>query len=130
MELFNKIINIVFGNSTKEEIFQTLGTLKKRVENIVIFNSDIEGIEGISIVINDNQKISNVSFVLKEAIPFEEIKRLFTNYYLGYNYYDEMSILSFEINKDIKVLAKINGYINNDELCSQYFAEFELIKMG
>lgn len=125
MEILKHIIEIITSKSRNEQLFQKIGSVKKRIGNNIIFDSKINGVQGIGLVLIDN-KISSVSFVLKEAIPFGKLNDVFTEYHLGYNHYDESSIINFELNDKIKLLAKKNGSINNDQLATLSFSEFEL----
>ena len=127
MEILNRIINIIISGLTNEEIFQGIGSVIKRIGNNIIFNSKIDGILGIGLVVVDDE-ISNVSFVLKEAIPFKSLNELFNEYYLGYNQYDEISILSFGLSDKFTLTVKKEGYISIDEISNFSFSEFELKK--
>ncbi len=126
MEIFNNILGILFSNLTREEIFQEFGNIKKRIGNNIILEPKIEGLQGIGLVLSDDN-ISSISFVLKKAIPFNKLKELFTDYYCGYNHYDEMTVLSFVLHSNIMVIAKVNGYISSDEISNGEFSKFEII---
>ena len=127
MEILNQIINIIISGFINEEIFQGIGSIKKRIGNNIIFDSKIDGIQGIGLVLVDND-ISNVSFVLKEAIPFKKLNEYFSKYHLGYNQYDGISVLSFELSDKIWLVAKKEGYICSNEISNFSFSEFELKK--
>ena len=127
MEILNQIIDIIISGFINEEIFQGIGSIKKRIGNNIIFDSKIEGIQGIGLVLVDND-ISNVSFVLKEAIPFKKLNEFFSKYHLGYNQYDGISVLSFELSDKIWLVAKKEGYISSNEISNFSFSEFELKK--
>jgi hypothetical protein len=125
MELLKHIIEIITSKSRNEQLFQKIGSVKKHIGHNIIFDSKINGVQGIGLVLIDN-KISSASFVLKKAIPFRELNDVFTEYHLGYNHYDESSLINFELTDKIKLLAKKNGYINNDQFATLSFSEFEL----
>lgn len=112
MEILKHLIEVITSNSSNEQLFQKIGSVEKRIGHNLIFNSKINGIQGIGLTLIEN-KISSVSFVLKEAIPFKKLNDVFSEYHLGYNYYDELSVINFELTDKIKLLAKKNGYINN-----------------
>ncbi len=125
MEILKHIIDIVTSKSSNEQLFQKFGSVEKRIGHNLIFDSKINGVQGIGLTLIEN-KISSVFFVLKEAIPFEKLNDVFSKYHLGYNHHDEVSIINFELTDKIKLLAKKNGYINKDQLATFSFSEFEL----
>jgi len=125
METLKHLIEIITSKSSNEQLFQKIGSVEKRIGNNLIFESKINEIQGIGIVLIDNE-ISSVSFVLKEAILFKKLNDVFGEYHLGYNHYDELSIINFELTDKIKLLVKKNGFINNDQLATLSFSEFEL----
>lgn len=128
MEILKYILEIITSKSSNEQLFQKIGRVEKHIGNNLIFKSKIDGIQGIGLMLIENE-ISSVSFVLKEAILFQKLNDVFGEYHLGYNNYDELSILNFELTDKIKLLVKKNGFINNNQLATLSFSEFEL-KLG
>jgi hypothetical protein len=127
MEIINQIIAIILSDLTNEEIFQTLGSVKKRIGNNLILDPKIKGLRGIGLVLA-NEKISTISFSLEESIPFKKLYELFTDFYLGYSHYDGISGIVFKLNNNFMLIAQKNGYISRDEVHNYSFVDFELKK--
>lgn len=128
MDLINKLSKIVICGFTKEEIFQEYGNFKIRIGNNIILEPIIKEVTGIKIGVNDEDKVTDVSFTIREAIPFKELKSMFNEYNLGYNYYDGVSCLNFDLSTEVTVTARQDGYIDNTKISEFSFSEFELKK--
>lgn len=126
MELIDRFSKIVTSDFTTEEIFQRYGNFKIRIGNNIILEPITKEVIGLKIGVNDENKIVDVSFTSSKAIPFEELKNMINDYHVGYNYYDEMTILSFVLHDNIMVNAKVNGYIHGDKIFNSVFSEFEI----
>ncbi|WP_369049345.1 hypothetical protein [Tenacibaculum sp. UWU-22] len=127
MEKLNQIIEILSNHLGNEDLFDKIGNIKNRVGNNLVFDSKIDGVLGILLVLNDD-KISKVKFVLKDAIYFEELMERFGSYQLSYNHYEEKSVIVFQISNDTKLIAEKDRYIINDEILISSFNEFEIVK--
>jgi len=124
MRAFQKLIEILLNYFSDEKLIEHLGKLKKQIGSILILESAIDGISGIGIV-KDNKKILSISVVFNSTISFDELKNLFLEYSISYNHYDEKTILSFQLDNKLIVLAKKDGFFDENEINKQFFSEFE-----
>lgn len=125
MEIINHIIRILISADTYEEKLLAFGKIKKHIGNNLIFEPKIEGVLGLGLVIKDNH-VTKVIFSLKDGIPFYKLKELIIDFQCGYNHFDEVTVVSFEISNNIVVNAKVNGFIYGDEILNCSFSEFEM----
>jgi hypothetical protein len=125
MKIINQIINFLISGFSNDEIFEKIGTIKKRIGNNFILEPQFDGVLGIGVILYEN-KISKISFVLKETVPFVKINEFSNTFHLGFNHYDQFSCATFELSKGIKLIGKYEGYLSVDEITKVSFSEFEL----
>ena len=125
MKIINQLIKFLIGGFSNDEIFEKIGRVEKRIGNNLILESQFDGVLGILVILYEN-KISKISFVLKDTVPFVKINEFSNSFYLGFNHYDQISCVTFELSQGIKLVGKYEGYLSVDEITKVSFSEFEL----
>jgi hypothetical protein len=128
MEIISYIIGVLLIHKNSQDVFKSIGTIKKRVGNNLLFETNIEGINAIGIVVIDDV-VTKINVILTKSINIIDLHNNFGNYNVNYNSYDDFTILSFKLPDNMILIAKTHGFVDQDKLSDKAFSEFEFVKM-
>lgn len=128
MEIINNIMSILLTHKNSQDVFKSIGTVKNRVGDNLIFETNIEGIDAIGVVVVD-EVVTKINVILNKTISIDDLHNNFGNYNVNYNSYDDFTVLSFKLPDDLILIAKSHGFVDQDKLSDKAFSEFEFLKM-